>query len=962
MRILHICFRIGAIIWAVFGVAAAQAAEANTVLLFDGRNTASVICDSQQPAPIAKAAQLLVSDMGKLTGKVPRLLATSVRSAPVAVLIGLANSPGIAAILRENRISMAPIDGKWESYGRVAVPAPGDPNRTLLVIFGSDVRGTIWGVIDLTREMGVSAWEWWGDANIRRVSRLAADSTLRYSKEPTVKYRGIFLNDEDWGLHPWASETFDPKTHDIGPKTYARVFELMWRLKANTIWPAMHDVTQAFNKIPGNAEIAASYAIIHGSSHAEPMLRDNVREWDGKKMGDFNYVTNKARILAYWGASVDENKAFENIYTVGMRGVHDSPMQGATGGKAASQLLQQVIADQRHLLQTYLEKPAEAIPQIFVPYKEVLAAYDAGLDLPDDVTIVWPDDNYGYIRRLSNWRERARSGGSGVYYHLSYWGAPMSYLWLATTHPALIWEEMDKAYQFGAKRIWIANVGDIKPAEYLTQLFLDMAFDKDAFPDIGSVRAHLRNWMQGQFGPAHAAELADIMWRYYDLAFTRRPEFMGWNEIYPSGTVHETQFNMTDFGDENARRLRAYRELAARVDTVARGIAADRKDAFFELVQYPVEAAATMNERVLDTDKALTYGLQHRASANMYASRARAAQKRIENLTLFYNNAVAHGKWRLMMDAAPQRLAQFGPQMVPEWKLSRSRACGLAAEGGSFYTKGVDAARLPTFHHNLPRTRYLEVFSKGGENLSWTAKARAPWIKLSQTAGRLTPRHAETRLLVGIDWSKAPQRGKGSISIACGGEIKPMVADVQISPLPAGASFVEDDRIVSIYAVHPDAQSRGWQILDGLGQTSAVIRSVFSTPSISAGDKAALQTAPSLTYSFATITDRDPATLEIVALPVAPVTSQNGMRVAVSIDDGAPEVMDLSSNEFSQTWRRNVLGNTSVATLTNLRLAKGAHKLMIVALDPGVALERVLIAFAGANNAYGAAPETRVAH
>jgi hypothetical protein len=943
-------------------VAAAQAAM-QSLSLFDGHEVASIVCDVRESIPTCKAADLLARDLAKLTGRKPLVVPTTEQTGRIAIMAGLSSEPAISTLLKANNISTSPLEGKWETYGRVAVPAPGKPGRTILVIFGSDTRGAIWGVIDLTRELGISAWEWWADVVPRSVARLNVNGSLRYSKEPSVKYRGVFLNDEDWGLLPWAAGTYDPRYGNLGPKTYARIFELMWRLKANTFWPAMHPGTNPFNSVSGNAEMAASYALIHGSSHAEPLLRANEREWDERQRGPFNYLTNKDNLLRYWDEIIADKGRFDNLYSVGLRGTGDGPMQGTATPAQAGSVLGDVIAEQRRILEKHIGKPADQIPQTLTPYKEVLLAYEAGVKLPEDITITWPDDNHGYIRRLSNSSERARSGGSGVYYHLSYWGAPMSYLWLATTHPALIWEEMDKAYRQDARRIWIVNVGDIKPAEYLTQLFLDMAFDQDSFPDSQSARAHLQNWMARTFSSQDAAQISDIMWRYYDLAFSRRPEFMGWNEIYPDRAMRPTEFNAADFGDENARRLRAYQELAYRARMLSQHIAPDRKDAFFELVQYPVLTAAAFNERVLSTDKALAYALQHRASATQYAAQAAAANKRIGAATRYYNTILAHAKWRHMMDAAPQGLDQFGAQMKPAWSAgtaSETKACGLQAEGGTLFTSGLQAAQLPVFRRELPRTRYLDIFARAPQSLHWTATPSAPWIKLTSSAGRLMPTHAETRLQVSIDWSVAPMTAKGKVTVVCG-HGQPATVNVEVSSQPSrSVSFIEDDRIVSIYAAHADIRTPGWEDLEGLGHTGSSLRSTLDTPSIA--NLTALQDAPRLTYRFATTTDDGPATLRVVALPMSPVTSENGMRIAVAIDNRPFELIDFSSAEFSETWRRNVLSNTARGTITNLRLGQGAHELSLVALDPGVVLDRIQISFPGANDAYGAVPETRVIH
>ena len=309
----------------------------------------------------------------------------------------------------------------------------------------------------------------------RRAELYVAAGTRRYGP-PSVKYRGIFLNDEDWGLQPWAAKTFAPEEGGIGPKVYAKVFELLLRLKANTLWPAMHACTRPFNSFPEDARLADDYGIVMGSSHAEPMLRDNVGEWTAPP-GDYNYVTNRAGVLRYWEERVAANGRCENIYTLGMRGIHDSPMVGPDTDAARIRTLEQIFADQRALLAKYVNPDVTQVPQAFTPYKEVLPLYREGLQVPDDVTIVWPDDNFGYIRQFPTPAEQKRAGGFGVYYHISYLGSPLAYLWLCTTPPALIWEEMSKAYDHGADRIWIVNVGDLKPGEIDTEFFLQMAWD-----------------------------------------------------------------------------------------------------------------------------------------------------------------------------------------------------------------------------------------------------------------------------------------------------------------------------------------------------------------------------------------------------------------------------------------------------------------------------------------------------
>jgi hypothetical protein len=933
----------------VMALALALPARAAELTLYDGKSVAGVVYDG--PTPIKKVAELLARDLTALSGRTPAIATNTDGVRGPLVIVGQKDAPLIAALLKANAIDVSPLAGKWESYGRVMIAAPGYAGRKALLIFGSDVRGAIYGVVDLSREMGVSPWEWWADVTIRKVGAIKVDATLHYSQEPSVHYRAIFLNDEDFGLKPWAAKTYEPEAGTIGPKTYARIFELMWRLKADTIWPAMHKGTVAFDGEPGNAEVAADYAIIHATSHAEPMLRNNDREWDPTKRGPFNWLTNRKALITYWDEAVDSHKQFENIYTLGLRGVGDVPMQGANSPAEMRDILEDVFAQQRGILEHRLGRPANTLPQVFTPYKEVLPAYDTGLKVPDDVTLTWPDDNFGYIRRLSNATERKRGGGAGVYYHISYWGGPMSYLWLATQHPALIWEEMRKAYLFDARRIWVLNVGDIKPGEYLTQLFLDMAWDDDTFADSASVKAHLHRFALESFGAENADAVTDILWRYYDLAFSRKPEFMGFNSHYPTTAPHQTDYDMIDFGDENARRVKAYGEILAASETLMRVLPADRRDAFYELVGYPVSAAAEINARSLAMDKAIAYGMQRRASANAYAEQARAAQAALLLGESAYNTTLAGGKWRGMMDIAPAKLPQYTEPAYPNWSDRGDKTCALQAEGGSYYDLGGANPALPPFQRELPRSRYIDLFVKSPAKLAWTATPNAPWIKVDRVSGIFDSRTLEQRLEVTVDWAAAPEGGQGTVTLRCAGATGIPVA-VRIAPRNTvkDVSFIESDRVVSIYATHADATRGNWDRLSGLGHTGATLRAPLDMTS-----------PPSATYRFATTTVDDKAVLKVIALPVLPITSENGMRVAVAIDDGKPVTLDLNTAEFSQEWRENVLTNAAVGTVNNLRVAPGAHTLKVTALDPGVILDRYEIVFSGAPRAYDPMPETRIA-
>ena len=526
-----------------------------------------------------------------------------------------------------------------------------------LHICGSDIRGTVYGVFDAAERLGISPWQWWADVKPIKADQLR----LQIGAEgiidaPAVKYRGVFLNDEDWGLQPWAAKTFEPEVGDIGPKTYEKIFQLLLRLKANCIWPAMHPSTQAFYTVQGNQRMAEKYHIVVGTSHAEPMLRNNVGEWNKDSLGGYNYFKNAETVKTYWRSRIAETKNSETLISIGMRGIHDSGMEGDATQEERIDLLKTIIADQRAILEKERGLPADKVPQVLVPYKEVLNLYNAGLQVPDDVTLMWTDDNYGYIRRLSNAEEQVRSGGSGVYYHLSYWGRPHDYLWLSTTSPGLIWYEMTCAYQNGAKNIWIANVGDIKPAEYNTEFFLDLAWEGARFSS-DKITEHLQNWCTREFGPTQAMAIADIMQAYYQLAFLRKPEYMGWSQTEPTTATKQSGFFQNH--EELDHRMEAYKSLVEKVNQLEPSIVDERKAAFFQLITYPVKGAAFMNLKFLNYHKFLA----EKDSSFLY--QAEAAFDSITYLTKAYTG-LEKGKWAFMMDAAPRRLPVFD---FPDYKM-----------------------------------------------------------------------------------------------------------------------------------------------------------------------------------------------------------------------------------------------------------------------------------------------------
>jgi lysophospholipase L1-like esterase len=556
------------------------------------------------------------------------------------------------------------LQGKWEAF---QINVQDDK----LLVSGSDARGTAYGLLEISRMIGVSPWVWWADATPEKRDLFLLSDVKESSQSPSVQYRGIFLNDEDWALMPWSTRTFEPAARRgaIGPKTYSKIFELLLRLRANTIWPAMHECTVPFFFVEGNREAAEKYGIVLSTSHAEPMMRTNTGEWNTEEFGAFNFLTNRDRVLSYWEERAKQLTQTENIYTVGMRGIHDGRMQGVKTLDDETDVLRQVIEEQRNMLKrNNPDKKITDIPQVFVPYKEVLKAYDNGLKLPEDVTLVWCDDNNGYIMRLSNPEEQKRPGGGGVYYHISYWGKPHDYLWLASTQPGLIYAEMKRAWDSNARRLWILNAGDIKPGEYLTEFFLDMAWNIDAFSG-DKIYARRQQWIKSIFGDAATAEIDKIMHRYYRLAGQRKPEHLGWNRVedYSRAAVEDTGFSPFCFGDETERRIGAYSEMAAlSAQVYEKQIPEQLKPAYFQLVHYPVAASAAMNRKMLYAQKSRHYAGKDIELAGYYARLATGAYNEIAALDYTYNRDMLNGKWELMMDMKPRDLPVFQKPALPQ--------------------------------------------------------------------------------------------------------------------------------------------------------------------------------------------------------------------------------------------------------------------------------------------------------
>lgn len=933
------------------------------------RQTAAILYDASDAAVVKRAAELFAADVEAVTGRRPQVTSATGETGPAVIVGTVGGSALIRRLSEAGKIDTAPLEGAWERYliQTVANPLPGI--RKALVIAGSDRRGAAYGLFTLSELIGVSPWYWWADVPVKKHAALHVDAPPTYSQTPSVRYRGIFLNDEDWGLTPWASQTFEPERGNIGPRTYAKVCELLLRLKANYLAPAMHPVSTSFNQIPENKLVADTFAIVMGSTHCEPLLLNTASEWDTKTMGPWNYDKNKEGINRVLTQRVRENSPYENVYTLALRGLHDGAMSTTLPMHEKVRMLQQALLDQRRILAENIDRPVETVPQAFTPYKEVLEIYSNGLELPDDITIVWPDDNYGYMKRLSGVREQRRTGRSGVYYHVSYLGVPHSYLWFSTTPPSLMYEELRKAYDTTADRLWLVNCGDLKGSEMQVSLFLDMAWDIGRFT-ADNVVTYPARWLAGIFGEAYYDRLEAMTREHLRLAFPRKPEYMGWGYHWNRFDHNCEQLTDTDFSftnyDEAQRRLEAYRQLGARAEALLHEIGDEARPAFYQLVYYPLRGAELMNRMTLGGQRNRWYARQGRAATNAVRDEVQRCYDSLQVITRGYNSLLG-GKWNHMMSMRQNYDGVSSYFNLPH--LATHDAAGAPRLALQVAGEDVTGARafhaLPAFDNYLRRTYPVEIYNRGGGTLAWTAHASEPWVVLSKSAGKTAD---EERITVGIDWEKAPSGNAvpAQIVFRAGEQSEKVLVSLFNPTAPSRAElrgiYVENNGCVSIPAAGCHRVRENDRI-----KITAVEDLGIEGPALQLGDPTAplqifrSRDVPCAEYDFYAF-DAGSVDVYTYVLPTFPLHADRDFRIgentntdtkySVQIDDGALATPSSSHVEYSQVWFESVLRNCAVNKST-LHIDKpGRHTLRIRVGDPGIVLQKIVLDFGGMKRSY----------
>lgn len=881
---------------------------------------------------VRRAAGDLRADLAAVAGREPPAADATITAAPAprtAIIAGtLGRSARIDRIVRERGLDTAGVAGRWEAYLLQVVEHPEPGIDRALVIAGADRRGTIFGLYELSRRIGVSPWSWWADVPAPRRANLHA-APGRFVDAPAVRYRGIFINDEDPALGGWL------KAHYGGVadhRFYERVFELILRHKGNYLWPAMWIPRAFYDDDALNAKVADDYGVVIATTHHEPMMRAH-DEWSRYGQGPWDYTRNAARLQEFWRGGLDRLQGREAVVTLGMRGDGDEAMTEGT----ATALLERIVADQRKIIAKVTGKPAEQTPQVWALYKEVQDYFDAGMRVPDDVTLLFSDDNWGNIRRLPAPGDQ-RTGGYGVYYHFDYVGGPRNYKWINTTQVERAWEQMRLAWAHGVERLWIVNVGDIKPQELPISAFLDQAWDPDA-ADLEWIKAYPAAWAAEQFGPAHAEAIGRILTGYTRLNARRKPELISaetWS------LVHER---------EAERVLGEWDALVARTEALAAKIPARQRDAWYQLVEYPVLASANLNHLHVAVARNRLYAAQGRASANAWADKARALFARDAELQRVYEQDVAGGKWASMMAQprigythwqSPQRnvLPALASVDAPEKGVT-----GVAVEGDpTGYPALLRAPRLPELDPVAAPTREVVVFNRGREPIAFTASSRTPWLKVSPASGEVADAQP---LRLEIDWNALPEgRHEGQLYIR-GKDWTEVTVTVPVHKPPAhrGArGFVEGNGVVAIEAEHHAravAPTGGqWQVIPNLGRTLSGVTAWPATggAQVPGGDGARLE--------YPLVMDEDgEVEVRVLVSPTLDIGHRGGLRYGLSIGDEAPQQVNVrldptpGDRDF-RAWEAAVIDNVHVASSRH-RVRAGANTLKLWLVDPGLVFQRI---------------------
>ncbi|MEQ8473981.1 MAG: glycosyl hydrolase 115 family protein [Marinoscillum sp.] len=888
--------------------------------LTGSRKGISILMSGDDHGGILKVAQHLQQDIQRVTSQSVRVIHSLDSVEGQLIIVGSADQSSlINRLMASGQVKSGDLKGKWEKFITQVIDVPFEGVEKALVIAGSDKRGTIYGMYDLSTRMGVSPWYWWADVPVKQHSEVYVKEGKYTLGEPKVKYRGIFINDEAPALAGWAQEKFGGFNH----KFYERVYELILRNKGNYLWPAMWG-RAIYDDDPVSPQLADLYGVVIGTSHHEPLMRAHV-EWSRYGEGPWDYEKNKGTLQEFWRKGISRMGTNESIVSIGMRGDGDEAM---TEGTAIS-LLEEIVKDQRQIIAEETGKPAAETPQMWALYKEVQAYYDKGMRVPDDVTLLLCDDNWGNIRKLPKPGDTLRSGGYGIYYHFDYVGGPRNYKWLNTTQISRVWEQMNLAYQYGAKQVWIVNVGDIKPMEFPISFFLDYAWNPELM-DASEIPDYGVRWASDQFGSTHATSIAQLLHKYTQFNSRRKPELLS-PETY--SLVNYREFE---------RVVREWQELVTQSDSIGNLMPEVYQSSYFQLVGFPIKACANLNELYFTVAINQQYGNQRRAATNDLAERAKELLAYDQELSNQYHEMLT-GKWNHMMAQTHIGYTywqQPETNSIPETTqvdLQESSSMGVAIEGtADWFPESKGSFTLPTFHNKTDHY-YIEIFNQGLEPFSFEITPKDDLLKFSNSTGQIKD---QERIEVSVDWEKVNSDQSTTSFVVTGAE-ESVTISVDIDKILSTASHVENNGLVVIeaadYSSKIDTEGVDWIEIPQLGLTKSSMTTALAS-TIDPSDN-----SPHLEYDIF-IQNSGKVSVEVIFSPTLNFhNKKDGFKYAISIDDNPPVLVNVHKDWSFQAWEEAVRTNRIQSTSSHLIEQAGDHRLKIWLVDSGLSFQRILI-------------------
>ncbi|MDS0526326.1 glycosyl hydrolase 115 family protein [Clostridium sp. SHJSY1] len=870
------------------------------------------------------------------------------------IIIGtIENNKTITEIIKNKKLSVEKLKREngffhWEAFLQEVVD-------DVFYIIGTDRRGTIFGIYDLCESIGVSPWYYWADVPVKKKEKFCIAKDFAKVDWPSIKYRGIFLNDEE-ELNNWAKLHTSDDT--IGPATYKNVFELLLRLKANYIWPAMH--VNCFNENPENGALAERMGIVVGTSHCDMLLRSNQNEWapwiESKGFNDAVYDysikgRNREILKEYWQESVEKNKNYEVCYTMGMRGIHDSgfitceidndiSMNEEEKKVAKINLLGKVIKDQQQIIKDVLgEKKEKDTMKTFIPYKEVLSLYDSGIELPDDVTLIWANDNFGYMRRYPNEKEQKRSGGNGLYYHCSYWANPgtgMSYLFINSIPLAHIGNELKKSYESGIRKLWILNVGGLKPLEQDMEFFLKYGWE--AGKEKGITKDTLeftKHWIDSNFSGNHGVEVAKLYEIFAQVTNVRKVEHMKSNA-----------FSQTIYGDEAGRRLMKLEDIFRRGNVILNSLPKEEQDAFFQLFLMKIHASYYTNHEFYYADRSvLSFNRGNMQAADRYVELSVRMMNNKRRMLHFYNKKMSSGKWDEIL--TPEKFPPPPTAMYPE------RKPALKIEGSSIRVDLWNEEDTLKFSIYGRRQKWIDIGNQGEGNVSFNidVKEGADWISISQVEGII---QTEKRILVSVINPKEHAGMKGLIIIndLRNGTAIPVKVQVEKDILLPNnyAGYIEADGYISMEAAQYDKnnfcystkskkEGCGWITVPGIGRYEGAAMMTWNSKLYPMDGN--IKNNPCLEYEIY-LNESGSFTLEIYRFLT--LNSKGRIRLGIGIDDDEPIILESDIyDEWKGEWQECIMDNGEKLNMKLPRISAGTHNLKVYMIDNYVTISKLVI-------------------